>query len=132
MLVFIGYRRWGKPTTNEPKKQPKWMASIDRINPLAAAGLGFLLQPWVLVAAGVATITEAKLSSGLEYLAVFAFCILCTASYLVLEVYAALRPAVVKAKLNALLDWINAHTRRSSSSRWASGSTSSPRASTAW
>jgi hypothetical protein len=109
VLVFVGYRRWGKPAATVPKKQPTWMAGIDRINPLAAAGLGFLLQPWVLVAAGVATITEAKLSSGLEYLAVFAFCIWCTASYLVLEIYAALRPQVVKAKLNALLEWINSH-----------------------
>jgi hypothetical protein len=109
VLVYIGYRRWGKPSTNEPKRQPKWMAGIDRINPLAAAGLGFLLQPWVLVAAGVTTITEAKLSSGLEYFAVFAFCIWCTASYLVLETYAALRPEVVKTQLNALLEWITTH-----------------------
>ncbi len=109
VLVFIGYRRWGKPAATEPKKQPRWMAGIDRINPLAAAGLGFLLQPWVLVAAGVSTITQAKLSSDLEYLAVFAFCILCTASYLVLEIYAALRPQVVQARLNALLEWINTH-----------------------
>ncbi len=109
VLVFTGYRRWGKRSTNEPKRQPKWMAGIDRINPLAAAGLGFLLQPWVLVAAGVATITGAKLSSGLEYFVVFAFCIWCTASYLVLEVYAALRPEVVQARLNALLEWINTH-----------------------
>jgi threonine/homoserine/homoserine lactone efflux protein len=116
VLVFIGYRRWGRQrrgrTTADasPKKQPKWMAGIDRINPLAAAGLGFLLQPWVLVAAGVSTITEAKLSDSLEYLAVFAFCLLCTASYLTLEMYAALRPATVKTKLDALLAWINTHT----------------------
>jgi hypothetical protein len=109
VLVFVGYRRWGKPAATEPKKQPRWMASIDRINPLAAAGLGFLLQPWVLVAAGVATITQAKLSSGLEYLAVFGFCVWCTASYLVLEIYAALRPEAVKARLNGLLEWINTH-----------------------
>jgi hypothetical protein len=109
VLVFVGYRRWGKPAATEPKKQPRWMASIDRINPLAAAGLGFLLQPWVLVAAGVATITQAKLSSGLEYLAVFGFCVWCTASYLVLEIYAALRPEVVKTRLNGLLEWINTH-----------------------
>ena len=109
VLVLTGYRRWGRPASNEPKKQPKWMSGIDRINPLAAAGLGFLLQPWVLVAAGVSTITEAKLSSGLEYFAVFAFCIWCTASYLVLETYAALRPEVVKTKLNALLEWITTH-----------------------
>jgi len=108
VLVFIGYRRWGKPTSGE-KKQPKWMAGIDRIKPLAAAGLGFLLQPWVLVAAGVATITQAKLSTGLEYFGVFAFCLWCTASYLVLETYAVLRPAEVKSKLDAMLAWINTH-----------------------
>ena len=78
--------------------------------PLAAAGLAFLLQPWVLVAAGVATITQAKLSNGLEYFGVFAFCIWCTASYLVMETYAALRPAKVKATLDGLLQWITTHT----------------------
>lgn len=113
VLVYIGYRRWGRRTpaaARAPKKQPRWMAGIDRINPLAAAGLGFFLQPWMLVAAGVATITQAKISSSLEYLALLAFCVLCTATYLLLEVYAVLRPATVKAQLNALLDWINAHT----------------------
>jgi len=110
VLVFIGYRRRRKPASSAPKKQPKWMASVDRINPVAAAGLGFLLQPWVLVAAGVATITGAKLSSGLEYFGVFAFCLWCTASYFVLEVYAVLRPEKVKVKLNAMLEWINTHT----------------------
>lgn len=117
VLVFIGYRRWGRARGEAggvgpeiPKKQPKWMAGIDRVNPLAAAGLAFLLQPWVMVAAGVATITQAKLSNGLEYLAVFGFCLWSTASYLTLEVYAAVRPQTVKARLNALLGWINTHT----------------------
>ncbi len=109
VLVFTGYRRWGKPTSSEPKKQPRWMTGIDRINPVAAAGLGFLLQPWVLVAAGVSTITQAKLTNGEEYFAVFAFCLWCTASYLVMEIYAAIRPEEVKTKLNALLEWINTH-----------------------
>ena len=110
VLIFIAYRRRRRPASTEPKKQPRWMSGIDRINPLAAAGLGFLLQPWVLVAAGVATITQAKLSSGLEYFAVFAFCLWCTASYFALEIYAALRPQVVRTKLNSLLEWINTHT----------------------
>jgi hypothetical protein len=110
VLIFIAYRRRRRPASTEPKKQPRWMSGIDRINPLAAAGLGFLLQPWVLVAAGVATITGAKLSSGLEYFAVFAFCLWCTASYFALEIYAALRPQVVRTKLNSLLEWINTHT----------------------
>lgn len=92
------------------KKQPKWMARIDQMNPFFAAGLGFLLQPWVLVAAGVTTIVEGKLSTPLEYFGVFAFALWCSASYLALETYAALRPAVVKARLRAMLDWINTHT----------------------
>jgi threonine/homoserine/homoserine lactone efflux protein len=111
VLVFIGYRRWGRQgsTVQKETKQPKWMSRIDRVNPLAAAGLAFLLQPWVLVVAGITTITEAKLSSALQYFAVFAFCLLCSASYIVMEVYAALRPAKVKALLASLLEWINNH-----------------------
>jgi len=109
VLVFIAYRRWGSWGTSEPKGQPKWMRGIDRVNPLSAAGLAFLLQPWVLVTAGVATITEAKLSSTAQYVAVFAFCVWCTASYLVMETYAALRPEKVKSMLAALLGWITSH-----------------------
>ena len=110
VLVAIGYRRYHRPTSTEPKKQPRWMASIDRISPLGAAGLAFLLQPWVLVAAGVATITQAKFSNAAEWLGLFAFCLWCTASYLTMEIYAVLRPEKVKATLNALLEWINTHT----------------------
>lgn len=104
-------RRLGSPSAApKEKKQPKWMARIDQMNPLTAAGLGFLLQPWVLVAAGVTTIVEGKLSTPIEYIGVFAFAVWCSASYLALETYAALRPAVVKARLRAMLDWINTHT----------------------
>ena len=110
VLVVIGYRRYRKPASTAPKKQPRWMASIDRISPLGAAGLAFLLQPWVMVAAGVATITQAKFSSAAEWLALFAFCLWCTASYLTMEISAVLRPEKVKATLNALLEWINTHT----------------------
>jgi threonine/homoserine/homoserine lactone efflux protein len=109
VLVFIGYRRRGRPASTEPKKQPRWMTGIDRVNPFAAAGLAFLLQPWVLVAAGIANITQAKISNAAEFLALFAFCLLCTASYFTLEIYAVLRPQQVKEKLNALFEWINTH-----------------------
>jgi hypothetical protein len=109
VLVVIAYRRWGKWGDSEPKGQPRWMRGVDRVNPLSAAGLGFLLQPWVLVTAGVADITTAKLSSTTQYIAVFAFCLLCSATLITMEVYAALRPAEVKETLNALLQWITSH-----------------------
>jgi hypothetical protein len=62
------------------------------------------------VAAGVATITQAKISNAAEWLGLFAFCLWCTASYFAMEIYAVLRPEKVKATLNALLEWINTHT----------------------
>jgi hypothetical protein len=109
VLVVIAYRRWGKWGDSEPKGQPRWMRGVDRVNPLSAAGLAFLLQPWVLVTAGVADITTAKLSSATQYIAVFAFCVLCSATLIAMEVYAALRPAEVKDRLAALLQWITSH-----------------------
>ncbi len=109
VLVWIGYRRWGRKAPPKPKGQPRWMAGIDRINPLTASGLAFLLQPWVLVTAGVATITQAKISTTAEWVALFAFCLLCSASYLTMETYAALRPAEVKSTLASLMEWINSH-----------------------
>jgi len=112
VLVVLGYRRRRRSASVEKKakKQPKWMAAIDRINPLAAAGLAFLLQPWVLVAAGVSTLVEAKVNTGAEYVGLVLFCLWCSASYLTLEVYAAVRPRTVKARLDSMLQWINTHT----------------------
>jgi hypothetical protein len=113
VLVGIGARRrrrLSRGETKATKKQPRWMAYVDRANPPVAAGIAFLLQPWVLVAAGVATIVQAKLSTGAQYFWVFAFCVWCSASYLVLEGYAIARPAAVKSRLGAVLEWINTHT----------------------
>jgi threonine/homoserine/homoserine lactone efflux protein len=120
ILVLIGYRRRdslrrsdqaaGTPQAQPTApKQPKWMASIDRVNPLTAAGVAFVVQPWVLVAAGLSTIADAKLSNPLEYFWVFAFCLWCTTSYLTMEIYALVRPDTVRDRLRALLEWINQH-----------------------
>jgi threonine/homoserine/homoserine lactone efflux protein len=120
ILVFFAYRRRdslrrsshaaaGASAPATQPKQPKWMARIDRVSPVAAAGVAFIVQPWVLVAAGVATIADATLSNPLEDFWVFAFCLWCTTSYLVMEIYAIVRPAEVRDTLRALLEWINAH-----------------------
>ena len=44
------------------------MARLDQLSLLGAAGLAAFLQPWTLVAAGAATITEAKLGAAYRYL----------------------------------------------------------------
>jgi threonine/homoserine/homoserine lactone efflux protein len=111
VLVVIGWRRWrklGQP--KPPKKTPKWQTGIDNMSPWFAMALGPLTQPWGLVAAGVAVIVEAKLSSWQDYLALFLFCVIATATYLALEIYAGFKPAQTQAFLGTTRKWIDTHT----------------------
>ena len=81
VLILIAVRqrrRMGKP--KPPKKQPKWQTGLDNMSPWYAIGLAPLTQPWGLVAAGVATIVGAKLSSWESYIALFLFCLVATAA----------------------------------------------------
>jgi Sap-like sulfolipid-1-addressing protein len=101
-------RRMGRP--KKPKKTPKWQSSLDNMSPWFVIGLAPLLQPWGLVAAGVATIVEAKLASWASYVAVILFCLISTSAFLSMEIYATLRPAPAQAFLGRLRTWIDTHT----------------------
>ena len=61
---------------------------MDTMTPLFAMALAPVLQPWGLIAAGAAMVVEAKLSSAESYIALFLFCVLASASYLAIEIYA--------------------------------------------
>jgi len=111
VLVIIALRQWrrmGKP--KKPKKTPKWQTGIDNMSPWFAIALGPLTQPWGLVAAGVAVITEAKLSSWQSYIALFLFCVIATVTYLVMEIYAGFWPEQTQAFLTRTRAWIDTHT----------------------
>ena len=111
VLLVIALRRWrkmGQP--KKPKKVPKWQTGIDNMSPWFAMVLGPLTQPWGLVAAGVATIMEAKLSSWKDYLALILFCLNSTGVYLVMEIYAGFRPENCRVMLARLRSWIDGHT----------------------
>jgi threonine/homoserine/homoserine lactone efflux protein len=111
VLLIIAVRRWrkmGEP--KKPKKTPKWQTGIDNMSPWYAMGLAPLTQPWGVVAAGVATIVEAKLSSWQSYIALFLFCLVATALYLAMEILAGLRPARTQAFLTSTRAWIDSHT----------------------
>ncbi len=110
-LVIIAVRR--RRTMSRPKKPknpPKWQTSIDTMSPWFAMGLAPLTQPWGLVAAGVATIVEAKLSSWEDYLAVILFCIVATSTYLAMEIYAGFWPEPAQAFIGRTRKWIDSHT----------------------
>lgn len=110
-LVLIAVRqrrRMGKP--RRPRKTPRWQTGLDDMSPLFAMGLAPLTQPWGLVAAGVAVITEAELTSWQSYIALFLFCLVATGVYIALELYAGFSPERAQAFLSSIRTWIETHT----------------------
>ena len=85
------------------------MARLDRLSVWSAAGLAAFLQPWTLVAAGAATVSQAKLSNIEEYLILLLFCLLATSSYLYLELSATFRPVAAGALIKKLRNWLDTH-----------------------
>jgi len=107
VLILLAVRQWRR--IGRKRKQPAWMERLDRLSPWAAAGLAAFLQPWALVAAGAATVTQAKLSTAGDYLTLVGFCLLATSSFLYLELYATFTPAAAAARLEALRAWLDTH-----------------------
>src|SRR5664279_3257363 len=107
VIAVRQYRRLGRP--KPPKDPPKWQTGVDNMSLWFALALGPLTQPWGLVAAGIATITEAKLSSFEDYLAIILFCLVSTSTYLAMEVYAGFRPVQTQALLDGIRTWIDTH-----------------------
>ncbi len=106
-LVLYGVRKWHR--RGIPSKPPTWMARLDGLSLWAAAGLAAFLQPWTRVAAGAATITQAKLSGPADYLTLVLFVLLATASFLYLELYATFKPAAASVRLQQLRTWLDTH-----------------------
>ncbi len=107
-LAIRQRRRMGQP--KKPKKPPKWQEHVDNMSPWFALGLAPTLQPWTLIAAGAATVVEAKLSSWESVLALFGFCVLGSASYIAMEIYAGFRPEQSQAFLAKFRTWMETRT----------------------
>ncbi|MFE1444514.1 GAP family protein [Streptomyces sp. NPDC058739] len=121
-LIAYGWyrhRRWPRRADSEeadseesdtPRPQPGGMMSrLDRISVWTAAGMGPLLQPWGLVAAGAATVVGADLSHDSSYLALAVYCVLATSSLLAMEIYAAVSPDAAHERLGRLRVWLRNH-----------------------
>ena len=107
VLIVIAVRRQRR--MGQPRKPPGWVARLDSLSFWAAAGLAVFLQPWTLVAAGATTIIEANLSTAGSYLTLMLFCLLATASFLYLELYAAFAPVAAAVRLQRLRTWLDTH-----------------------
>ena len=107
-LAIRQRRRMGRP--KKPKKPPKWQEHVDNMSPWFAMALAPALQPWALIGAGAATVVEAKLSSWETYLVLFLFCVLGSASYIALVVYAGFKPGPSQVLLARFRTWMETHT----------------------
>jgi threonine/homoserine/homoserine lactone efflux protein len=113
VLVVIAIRQRRRMRgPKRPKKPPKWREHVDIMSPWFAMGLAPALQPWTLIAAGAATVLEAKLSSWESFLALVGFCVLGSASYIAMEVYAGFKPDQSQMFLARFNAWMEAHTDR--------------------
>ena len=104
LLAMRQRRRMGRP-----RKPPGWMSRLDQLSLLSAAGLAVFLQPWTLVAAGAATVAQAKLSTAGDWVTLMLFCLLATSSFLYLELYAVFAPAKAAARLDRMRTWLDTH-----------------------
>ena len=107
VLILVAVRQ--RRRIGRPRKPPTWMARLDRLSAWGAAGLAAFLQPWTLVAAGAATIMQAKLATVGSYLALTGFCLLATSSFLYLELYATFAPARAGIRLERIRAWLESH-----------------------
>jgi hypothetical protein len=107
VLILLAVRR--RRRMGRPRKPPTWMTRLDRLSLWSAAGLAVFLQPWALVAAGAATVVEAKLSTAGDYVTLMLFCLVCTSSFLYLELYATFTPAAASVRLDRLRTWLDTH-----------------------
>ncbi|MFD7015733.1 GAP family protein [Streptomyces sp. NPDC059161] len=106
-MVVYGERK--RRRGSRPHRSPKWFARLDSVSGWFAAGLGFLLQPWALVAAGGATVVQAAMSSLATYVALIGYVLLATASLLVMELYTTFSPAAAAPRLAGVRAWIEGH-----------------------
>jgi threonine/homoserine/homoserine lactone efflux protein len=107
LLILLAVRQ--RRRMGRPRKPPGWMASLDRLSIWSAAGVAVFLQPWTLVAAGAATVAQAKLSTPGDYVTLLLFCLVGTSSFLYLELYAAFAPAAAGGRLDRLRTWLDTH-----------------------
>ncbi|MCF3182586.1 GAP family protein [Streptomyces polychromogenes] len=128
-LIVYGWRRRkaGRRTGEHPRSQEMketretretqeaqeasggMAARLDQISVWTAAGLGPLLQPWGLVAAGAATVVSADLSHAGSFLALFAYCLIATSGLLTMELYTTFAPDSARVRLGRLRTWLQSH-----------------------
>jgi hypothetical protein len=110
LLLAVAWRVYSH--RGHPARRPSWMSKLDQASPAVAMSLGFLLQPWPLVIAGAASILSADLAKPATIAALVLFCVLSSASYLIMQVYVVASPDSARARLGRLRVYLDTHRDR--------------------
>ncbi|QES46688.1 hypothetical protein DEJ50_01300 [Streptomyces venezuelae] len=82
---------------------------LDQASAWSAATVAVLLQPWGMVGLAATTVVQADLSHASSFFVLTGFCLLASASLLVMELYAVFAPERAQAGLASLRVWLTAH-----------------------
>lgn len=116
-LLWLGWRKWhGRPRSDDAAELPGWVRTLDSLQGLRAAGLGFLLvtvnpKNALLVISGALAIAAATPAPAVQALALLAFTAVASAALLLpLLAWVLLGPRILAplARLRALLIRYNA------------------------
>jgi threonine/homoserine/homoserine lactone efflux protein len=115
LLLLLAARQWrSRPHGDEPATLPSWMATIDQVTPVKAAGLGVLLSAvnpknlLLCVSAGV-TVAAAALDPAEEVASVAVFTVVAVSTVVVPAVAYAVAGARLRHPLDELKGWLQAN-----------------------
>jgi threonine/homoserine/homoserine lactone efflux protein len=115
LLLLLAVKQWRtRPGAGEEPARPKWMAAIDTITPVKAAGLAFLLAAvnpknlMMAVAAGV-TVGTSQAATGTVVWALVVFVVIASLSIAVPVIGFVVAGQRVAGALAGLRDWLTAN-----------------------
>ena len=113
-LVMAG-RQWkGRPKPGEEAEMPAWMAGVDSVEPAKAFGLGILLSAvnpknLALTFAAAASIAQAGMSDGDEFVAIAVFVVLASVTVAGAVLFYVVAPAKASGPLTAVKEFMAEH-----------------------
>ena len=115
LLLLASLRQWrSRPKHGEEPEMPKWLAGVDGLSPVKAAGLGLLLSAvnpknLLLVIAAAVTIGQAGLGTGQQVVALVIFVLIGSVTVALPVVYSLLGGEGAAARLEEAKDWLAAN-----------------------
>ncbi len=115
LLLLASLRQWrSRPKHGEEPEMPKWLAGVDGLSPVKAAGLGVLLSAvnpknLLLVIAAAVTIAQAGLGTGQQVVALVVFVLIGSVTVALAVVYSLLGGEGAAARLEEAKDWLAAN-----------------------